>query len=427
MNLLPVRNLLPAIHEHFSPSLFSRLGLDSYNALQVCQVLRKVAKAGASVLFTIHQPSSEIFNALDHLILLNHGRVLYQGSVPNAQDYFEHRGHPCPANYNPADWFIAVAQNNSIEELEQAGFFPSEAEPMKMMVTSFGSSDSFSTTKRQDQPATKYTQMKLLFMRELMHMYRYPYPLYARYGLTIMLSALIGTIFSGIGETDKSDPYNLQSHFGVVMCTLMMALLGTAQPSLLNFPEERPIFLREYSTDHYGVTTYFISRFFIEAAVTGMQVFFMVTIIFFLASFQGSYLVFLGATYALAMAGTAMAVTLGAACQGNTKLAQQMLPLIFIPQVVFSGFFIAPDMIPYVLRWVQHICVLTYATRLVVVSEFFECSDQPFQAYTCNILLEKVNADPERQWYYWLMLVVFFVAFRTFALTLLSRSAKSFY
>ena len=44
-------------------------GLDSYSALAVCQVLKKVAKAGASVLFTIHQPSSEIFNSFDHLFL----------------------------------------------------------------------------------------------------------------------------------------------------------------------------------------------------------------------------------------------------------------------------------------------------------------------------------------------------------------------
>lgn len=48
-------------------------GLDSFSAVQLCQVLKKVANAGASVLFTIHQPSSEIFNSFDHLILMNQG------------------------------------------------------------------------------------------------------------------------------------------------------------------------------------------------------------------------------------------------------------------------------------------------------------------------------------------------------------------
>ena len=42
-------------------------GLDSYSAVQLCQVLKKVANAGASVLFTIHQPSSDIFKSFDNL------------------------------------------------------------------------------------------------------------------------------------------------------------------------------------------------------------------------------------------------------------------------------------------------------------------------------------------------------------------------
>lgn len=41
---------------------------------------------------------------------------------------------------------------------------------------------------------------------------------------------------------------------------LMMSMFGTAMPTLLSFPEERPVFLREYSTNHYGVVSYFMSR-----------------------------------------------------------------------------------------------------------------------------------------------------------------------
>lgn len=81
-------------------------GLDAFSALQCCEVLKKVANAGASVLFTIHQPSSEIFETFNHLILMNGGRVMYQGSVENISTFFGTRGHPVPRNYNPADWCI---------------------------------------------------------------------------------------------------------------------------------------------------------------------------------------------------------------------------------------------------------------------------------------------------------------------------------
>lgn len=56
-------------------------GLDSFNAEQLIKVLRRVATAGSSVLFTIHQPPSPVFHLFDHLILLNHGRVMYSGKA----------------------------------------------------------------------------------------------------------------------------------------------------------------------------------------------------------------------------------------------------------------------------------------------------------------------------------------------------------
>ena len=55
-------------------------------------------------------------------------------------------------------------------------------------------------------------------------------------------------------------------------CSLL-GMVGTAQPALLAFPAERPVFVREYSTNHYSVVSYFLSRFIIEAIVTALQVF----------------------------------------------------------------------------------------------------------------------------------------------------------
>jgi hypothetical protein len=96
----------PLCSLHIMSVLFVTKGLDSFSAVQLCQVLKKVANAGASVLFTIHQPASEIFNTFDHVILMNKGRVMYQGAVTEVPSYFGERGHPNPPNYNPADWIM---------------------------------------------------------------------------------------------------------------------------------------------------------------------------------------------------------------------------------------------------------------------------------------------------------------------------------
>jgi hypothetical protein len=89
--------------------LVVHIGLDSFSALQLSKVLKKVADSGASVLFTIHQPASDIFDSFDRVILMNHGRIMYQGTVENVSDYFGARGHPLPPRYNPADWIMVRA------------------------------------------------------------------------------------------------------------------------------------------------------------------------------------------------------------------------------------------------------------------------------------------------------------------------------
>ena len=110
-------------------------GLDSFSAVQLCQVLKKVANAGSSVLFTIHQPASEIFGSFDRLILMNKGRVMYQGSVQAVPGYFAERGNAVPPNYNPADWIMNVAQSTSIEELDKSGFFPEDERQLADPIT----------------------------------------------------------------------------------------------------------------------------------------------------------------------------------------------------------------------------------------------------------------------------------------------------
>ena len=50
-------------------------------------------------------------------------------------------------------------------------------------------------------------------------------------------------IFWNVGQASYADPFNVMGQFGTVMILLMLAMLGTAQPALLLFPEERPIFL----------------------------------------------------------------------------------------------------------------------------------------------------------------------------------------
>jgi hypothetical protein len=126
-------------------------------------------------------------------------------------------------------------------------------------------------------PPGMITQTRMLFQREIQNLMRDVTALGARFGLTIFLSTLIGIIFLDVGSSNPAVSSNIQSHFGATVMVLLMSMFGTAQPALLAFPEERPVFLREYSTNHYSVVSYFVSRLTMEAFITALQVLVMVS------------------------------------------------------------------------------------------------------------------------------------------------------
>lgn len=80
-------------------------GLDSYNAYNVVESLVQLARNyKRTVIFTIHQPQSNIVALFDKLLLLASGKVVYSGKAEKAQRYFESIGCSCPPGFNIADY-----------------------------------------------------------------------------------------------------------------------------------------------------------------------------------------------------------------------------------------------------------------------------------------------------------------------------------
>lgn len=81
-------------------------GLDSFIALSVMECMKSLAKQGRTIICTIHQPSSEIFELFDRLCLLSDGNLAFNGPINNCNEFFESQGYKVPVNYNPADFYI---------------------------------------------------------------------------------------------------------------------------------------------------------------------------------------------------------------------------------------------------------------------------------------------------------------------------------
>ena len=56
-------------------------GLDSFMAESIVDSLIRLSVQGRTIICTIHQPSSQVFDKIEHLLLMADGRVAYMGKT----------------------------------------------------------------------------------------------------------------------------------------------------------------------------------------------------------------------------------------------------------------------------------------------------------------------------------------------------------
>lgn len=201
-----------------------------------------------------------------------------------------------------------------------------------------------------------------------------------------------------------------------------------AQPVMLNFPYERPMFLREYSTGTYTAMAYFFSKMIIELPLTFLQVVLQFVIVYFLMDLQGSFIFLVLANWGLGVVSSSVAVILGCSV-ADVKKVTELSPLLFVPQLLFAGFFIRLTQVPIFLRWAQWLCPLKYSMNLILATEFSTSlhSCQGASKEACQNVLINNQINTNLIWLYILLLAVLFFGYRTIGAIILVQKAKRFY
>lgn len=173
--------------------------------------------------------------------------------------------------------------------------------------------------------------------------------------------------------------------------------MGQSNTAVAVFSRDRPLFLREYSTDHYNIIPYFLSKLGSEAFNSFLAMIAQAGVVYWMMGFQMGFATFLAITYSLALTATAVAVMLGA-CFSDPKLATALFTVVVIPQMYFSGVFIAIDLLPDWVGWAQYLCSLTYASRLSFAYEFGNC-EPGLAGENCQIVLDRNNVSADDAWW----------------------------
>ncbi|KAG5357915.1 ABC transporter G family member [Yarrowia sp. B02] len=89
-------------------------GLDSFSAFNVVESLVHLARNyNRTVVFTIHQPRSNIVQLFDNLLILCQGRLVYSGAYLECQQFFSEVGYNIPKGFNIADFLIDLTMELS--------------------------------------------------------------------------------------------------------------------------------------------------------------------------------------------------------------------------------------------------------------------------------------------------------------------------
>ena len=387
-------------------------GLDSFSALLLVQLLKSLADSGRTIVTSIHQPSSEIFQSFDDVCFMSKGEVIYFGPVVEVPGYFAKLGHPCPADSNPSDHVMYLLQTLTNEELS--------------ILAEKHRSESQSSVVRQGDVTTKqrrhvgfWTQFKQLGIREWRNFFRDTGSLVARINIAIILILIISFVFWFVGDNSTQDQINI-SHIGAVTLLTVNAMFTNSQIMMLSFPSERPVFLKEYAAGMYSIPAYFLSKSVVEFPVLFAQVCLSTVIAYFLMALGGSYIGLVYALFLVSIASASIALVI-ASVAGDARRAMELTPIIFVPQIFFSGFFVPMSSVPAVLRWGQYLCSLKYAINIAFINVFSHYDCAQTQIFGPN------DIKTSQEWLYALILVIITIFFRIIAMLALKSKAKQMY
>mmetsp|Transcript_4559 Transcript_4559/g.6571 ORF Transcript_4559/g.6571 Transcript_4559/m.6571 type:complete len:669 (-) Transcript_4559:78-2084(-) len=363
-------------------------GLDSESAYQVMGFLKKYARAapGRRVILTIHQPSSHIWQGVDYAVLLSKGRLIYQGFREDMEDFFKFAGYPTPRNFNPADHYVTVVNDEfrlhelSVDEWADKYIYYSNhlarsEQPRKLLrnasITAVTNLEPI-ITRRSTSP---FVVVELIY-RYFLNLWFNPGILGTRVAMYGMLAGMVGALFWQLG--DRTDYASVESRGAVLFyCVAFFIFMSVA---VLPFTViERAIVDKEVRNGYYPSSAYQVAQ--AVSSIPGSAVLAGITtaIIVLMLDFNRPAWYFLNMFLSLVNA-EALAMLVSHVVP-HFIIGMALLAGLYGFFMLFMGFMVAPSKFPSWLLWTNDIAFHTYSWRTFMFNEF----DDPSVTYEASI------------------------------------------
>ncbi|PGH26822.1 hypothetical protein AJ80_01401 [Polytolypa hystricis UAMH7299] len=391
----------------------STRGLDAAAAVDYARSLRIMTNAcGKATIVSLYQASDEVYQFVDKVMVIDDGRMLYQGRAANAKRYFEDLGYKCQPRQTTTDFLTSVTSPESRRfregwesrtpkgpiELETA-FRQSEAfQAIQQEIDNYerdllDSSDQSAACSRETNETledfkalaqtkksryvsagssynTSLAKQTILCMKRHWWLLKGdPLPLYLKMISSVVLSLLIASMFynqpvntAGAFTRGGFLFYNILTVAWVQLAELEQAVQGRGIISR----QKRFAFVRPSAVEFARVVFDFVVVFFMNSVFS--------LIGYFMAGLQmkpGSFFLYFLFSYIFAVAQTSQFRMF--ASFSNFEVALRYSGLTFVIAITFSGYLLPfghlITQVPWV-GWLAYTTPVLYAYEACMAVEF---------------------------------------------------------
>ena len=416
-------------------------GLDGFSALSVMDSIVNLAeKEHKTVICTIHQPRSNIFQRFDQLLLLAKGNVMYYGPGAGVVTYFAALNLHCPSFTNPADFMLDVVSNAStvkslasaykLTAASKSGEFehelesvvPPSADSASRHVSSAAANDTdknddggyqqylatgVSTTHEsvmavtdtrtlreerqnsrdnvlfQSEYASSWImQLFWLYLRSLTIFVRNPIIMIVRTTVVVLGAFLVSFTYLQLTRDQSA----VNSRVGAIFFSEIFLTLSSL-PAIAQYITDKAVFDKERAAGFYRTSTYFIARSLVDLPVLILLPFLFSIIMYPLTNLNltvESFVWFVFFATMCFLIGDSM-------CQMISVLLPLVNPanacaaLLFSIYLLYCGYLIAAKNIRWYVKIFYYISFWHYSHESMVYNELhdtsFHCTDTEYVCF----------------------------------------------
>ncbi|MBN2858059.1 MAG: ATP-binding cassette domain-containing protein, partial [Candidatus Delongbacteria bacterium] len=333
-------------------------GLSSKDSEKIIELLKSISLEGKIVYVIIHQPSSKIYKIFDKVIVLDKGgKLAFSGDNYDALKYFrehsnQHFGNviECPACKN-------VEPDLILETLEEPAR-DKDGTPLDMRkrTPEYWKTEFIEYEKRsgnvsfplQENPFIPpkarlslkelFVQFYVLLKRNFLNKLRDK----SNLAITFLEAPILGIIIGLLLKFAPSGNYSLYDNkylITFIFLTTIVTIFFALTNSIDEIIRDASILLREKMLD-INSFEYYVSKFITLLVFSVVQNALFLGFGFWILEMKELFLNYLLITTAVSVTGISIGLLISSIPRLTSKAAQNIIPLILVPQIIFGGFIV---------------------------------------------------------------------------------------